>query len=174
MFSAGLSRSLFYTAVEGAWIGVPLRILTLVSMGSVFVYIVNPQWLSWSGFWLPAYIRWLGFPLGILSIGLLLWIFRALGKYFSMSLHVGESKTFVAEGPYRLVRHPMYATLLIFWFSLFLLSANWFIGLAALLVQFVIMFLRTPKEERMMLDKFGKEYESYMKRTGRYLPFVER
>jgi hypothetical protein len=31
--------------------------------------------------------------------------------------------------------------------------------------------LRIPKEERMMLDKFGEEYRAYMKRTGRLLPY---
>jgi protein-S-isoprenylcysteine O-methyltransferase Ste14 len=32
------------------------------------------------------------------------------------------------------------------------------------------MYVRVPKEEQMMLDEFGEEYQAYMQRTGRFLP----
>jgi protein-S-isoprenylcysteine O-methyltransferase Ste14 len=33
-----------------------------------------------------------------------------------------------------------------------------------------LIAIRIPREERMMLEKFGEEYRVYMKRTGRLLP----
>jgi protein-S-isoprenylcysteine O-methyltransferase Ste14 len=39
----------------------------------------------------------------------------------------------------------------------------------------VLFFLRIiRKEEEMMIDEFGDEYVSYMKKTGRYLPRLRR
>jgi protein-S-isoprenylcysteine O-methyltransferase Ste14 len=34
----------------------------------------------------------------------------------------------------------------------------------------VLLLVRTPKEEQMMLSKFAERYREYMKHTGRYLP----
>jgi len=33
-----------------------------------------------------------------------------------------------------------------------------------------LIVVRIPREERMMLEKFGEEYRVYMRRTGRLLP----
>jgi protein-S-isoprenylcysteine O-methyltransferase Ste14 len=47
-------------------------------------------------------------------------------------------------------------------------------GLAGLLMIALLMSLRTPREERMMLEAFGPRYADYMARTGRYVPRVWR
>jgi protein-S-isoprenylcysteine O-methyltransferase Ste14 len=38
----------------------------------------------------------------------------------------------------------------------------------------LLITLRIPKEERMMLEQFGEEYRVYMKRTGRLLPHIRQ
>ncbi|MEY2817845.1 MAG: hypothetical protein RL275_1308, partial [Chloroflexota bacterium] len=35
---------------------------------------------------------------------------------------------------------------------------------------FIVMAIRTPKEEANLIAKFGDEYREYMKRTGKFLP----
>ncbi len=56
------------------------------------------------------------------------------------------------------------------WIAYFLLSANWFIGITGILAEGIIMVTRTPKEERMMVERFGEEYIVYMRGTGRFFP----
>jgi protein-S-isoprenylcysteine O-methyltransferase Ste14 len=51
-----------------------------------------------------------------------------------------------------------------------LLSANWFVGGGGLAFVLLLMAVRTPREERMLIRRFGDDYRSYMGRTGRYLP----
>ena len=51
-----------------------------------------------------------------------------------------------------------------------LLLQNWVAGLAGLALFTPLYVLRVPREEQMMLDRFGAEYRSYMNRTGRVVP----
>jgi protein-S-isoprenylcysteine O-methyltransferase Ste14 len=50
-----------------------------------------------------------------------------------------------------------------------LIAANWFL-IAFLVISFVDLALRIPKEEEMMVEVFGEEYQAYIQRTGRLLP----
>jgi protein-S-isoprenylcysteine O-methyltransferase Ste14 len=58
---------------------------------------------------LPSPIRWLGLPLGVLSLGLFVSTHRALGRSWSGILEISEQHRLVATGPYSRVRHPMYS-----------------------------------------------------------------
>jgi protein-S-isoprenylcysteine O-methyltransferase Ste14 len=51
------------------------------------------------------------------------------------------------------------------------LTANWLIGLSSLFV-LVLLVVRTPKEEQMLIERFGDQYREYMARTGRFFPRV--
>ncbi len=53
-----------------------------------------------------------------------------------------------------------------------LLLQNWVAGWAGLALFAPLYVLRVPREERMMLDRFGEEYRAYMDRTGRVVPRI--
>lgn len=57
--------------------------------------------------------------------------------------------------------------------SVTLLTANWFIGLASVIV-LALLAIRTPKEEEMLIERFGDQYREYRARTGRFLPRIFR
>ena len=50
-----------------------------------------------------------------------------------------------------------------------MLAANWLIGLCSLVV-LTLLAIRTPKEEQMLIERFGDDYRNYMATTGRFLP----
>jgi len=50
-----------------------------------------------------------------------------------------------------------------------IIADTWFIAALGILT-FTLMAIRTPKEEALLIEKFGDEYREYMKRTGKYLP----
>jgi protein-S-isoprenylcysteine O-methyltransferase Ste14 len=68
----------------------------------------------------------------------------------------------------------MYTAFLAAFTGLVLVCANWFVGLAAGLGYGAAMLIRTPGEERMLIEEFGDEYRAYMARTGRFLPKAGR
>jgi protein-S-isoprenylcysteine O-methyltransferase Ste14 len=140
------------------------------SLVGILVYSINPRLMKWSALFLPFWLRGFGFLVGLVALLVLFWVFRSLGQNFSTTLSINKNQTLVTRGPYQWVRHPMYTSFVILWVGFLLLSANWFIGLTGILGFVWAIVVRTPKEEQMMIDRFGNEYTAYMKRTGRYLP----
>ncbi len=170
LLSIGISRDKFYTATEGIIIAVPRFVLLGASLAGIFVYGVNPQLMKWSAFPFPFWLRWIGFFIGLVALLIFFWVLRSLGRNFSTTLTIKKDQTLVSYGPYRWVRHPMYASFILLWVGFFFISANWFIGLTGILGFVWAIVVRTPREEQMMIERFGDEYISYMKCTGRYLP----
>jgi protein-S-isoprenylcysteine O-methyltransferase Ste14 len=52
-----------------------------------------------------------------------------------------------------------------------LLLQNRIAGWASLVLFMPLYLLRVPREERMMLERFGDAYRDYMSRTGRIVPY---
>lgn len=74
----------------------------------------------------------------------------------------------VTKGTYKFSRNPMYFALLVMLLALGLVLGNAFNTLvAAGFVGYMNRFQIVP-EERMLLDKFGKEYKEYLIRTRRW------
>jgi len=142
----------------------------LPAIAIIVLYMFRPGILRWANVPLSAGWRWLGAVLFALSLPLLVWIQRSLGRNYSPQLRIRADHSLVTSGPYRFVRHPMYTTSLIIYAAMGLLSANWFIGGTGVAATLVIMLSRTPREEAMLSRTFGERYRRYMDSTGRFLP----
>ncbi len=151
-----------------------LRLVLGFFMIAIFIlYAINSKWMGWFTVPFPIWLRWIGVGLGIVSLPLLIWVQRTLGKHWSTNLQLREQHTLVTSGPYRWVRHPMYTALFTFFIASSLISANWLFILLTMVV-IIGLYTRIGKEEIMMIEKFGDEYSDYMKRTGRLLPHLIR
>ena len=117
----------------------------------------------------PDWLRWTGFALGLISLVFWTWVQFALGRQFSAQLRLRAGHHLITTGPYASVRHPMYAAVSGFAIGLAFLTANWVFVILVLLV-IVGLIVRVPREEQMMIDSFGEEYQSYMSKTGRFFP----
>jgi protein-S-isoprenylcysteine O-methyltransferase Ste14 len=93
-----------------------------------------------------------------------------LGDSWSVTLELNAQHRLVTEGLYRRVRHPMYASFLVLGVGQALLVANWIAGLSGLAATALLMAVRLPREEAMMIEQFGDEYRDYRRRTGALLP----
>jgi protein-S-isoprenylcysteine O-methyltransferase Ste14 len=114
--------------------------------------------------------------LGTLSGIAFLWLFRRshkdLGKNWSVTLEVREGHQLVTQGVYAYVRHPMYASFLLWGVTQALLIPNWIAGLAGLVAVLALYAVRQSREETMMRDTFGAEYDAYCARTKRLVPGI--
>lgn len=133
------------------------------------VYVIAPRWLAWSALPMFPGLRGVGVALGLVSIPLLFWVHRTLGKNFNLPGVIQEKQTLVKEGAYRWVRHPMYTAFALFSLAGFLISANGLVGLV-LVAYCLAAFSMINVEEATLIEKFGDPYREYMQSTGRFLP----
>ena len=154
---------------EGLFILVALRLAGLVLWFSAFAFMINPAQMAWASIPLPDWIRWAGVAVGIVTPVLLLWTLNTLGPNLTDTVVTRQAHTLVTRGPYRWIRHPFYVCMALFVLSLGLVAANWFM-LAAGVVVFTMLVIRTRIEEEKLLARFGDPYRAYLKRTGRFLP----
>lgn len=124
---------------------------------------------------LPSWSGWIGTIIFLLALWLLWRSQSDLGRNWFQTLELREGHQLITNGVYKKIRHPMYAAFWLWGIAQPLLLHNWIAGWSHLAVFGLLYFLRVPREEEMMIDKFGEEYKSYMKRTGRVIPhFIKK
>ena len=127
-------------------------------------------------FSLPQLLSWL---LLIVSIFLALFSFRALRAYGAPDSStkdagkLGFEKTthLVTEGPFRLIRHPLYTSLLFLAWGVALKQIN-LVSIILAIIASLALFLTAVYEERENLIKFGDEYAGYVQHSKRFIPYI--
>ncbi|MDP2676157.1 MAG: isoprenylcysteine carboxylmethyltransferase family protein [bacterium] len=158
---------------EGLFILIGIRLGGLLSMGGVIVFLISPEFMQWSAVALPLWLRWTGVALGVCAGVLWIWTFRHLGKNLTDTVVIRNEHTFISSGPYRWVRHPFYVVLCSLFIANSLALGNWFVFLSGMAV-FLLLVIRTKKEEANLVLRFGSEYSDYMKRVGRFFPKFQK
>ncbi len=142
--------------------------------GFLAVFFAPP--LEW--YYLPALLpRTLameisGFVLLLAGIGLCIWARLSLGEYYSGKIRAGAAHVLIQSGPYRILRHPSYAGMLLAGLGVAVGYAS-LIGLLAVPVLLIPgLAYRITVEERVLADRFGGEFEAYRRRTKKLVPGV--
>lgn len=150
-----------------------LRLAALVVLVPLFGFLINTDWMGWARYRSPEWLRWLGFATATISIPGLYWLFSTIGMNISPTHATREDHQLITNGPYRFVRHPLYTVGFTLYLGVGLMASMWWL-LAGLVILMVVLFWRTGREEENLVREFGEEYQTYMKRTGRYLPKLGR
>jgi protein-S-isoprenylcysteine O-methyltransferase Ste14 len=103
--------------------------------------------------------------------GLFLLSVCSLGRLWALMYISGKKgRELVTDGPYSMVRHPLYVFSLIGAVGIGLASENLLV--LALIVIFYLSYypFTILAEERKLTNKFGEVYLEYAKRTPRFLP----
>jgi protein-S-isoprenylcysteine O-methyltransferase Ste14 len=104
------------------------------------------------------------------AVGFAIWARLTLGRNWSGALaSVGENHELVVVGPYRYVRHPIYAGFLVA-----MLATAVIIGTVAsylaVLVAALAFLMRIGMEEALMLSQFPDAYRAYRAKTAALIP----
>jgi len=115
---------------------------------------------------------WVGLACLWAGVGLRFWSFHALGQYFTFTVQTSADQPVITTGPYRLLRHPSYAGILLAVVGLGLFIGNW-LSLAIITVAVTAgIVYRIRVEERALLAELGDAYAAYAATRKRLVPYV--
>lgn len=171
-FRARQEGGLIKRQEEGWWALIVRLGLALPLLLVMLLNIFYPPALTWTKFNLPAAWQITGLILSFLCLPFLWWVFRSIGKNISETVLIKDEHELVTHGPYRFIRHPLYAGALLLLISTSLVFGDWIILGYALAGILAFRLLIIPVEEAQLLEAFGEDYECYQSRTGALLPWI--
>jgi len=105
------------------------------------------------------------------SLALFIWTVRTTrDASLALAFAGAQSPRLLTNGPFHYVRHPFYTSYLVFWLATFVatLSSISLLGFIVLLVCYVVA--AREEEHLMSSGRFAAEYDSYIFKTGMFLP----
>jgi protein-S-isoprenylcysteine O-methyltransferase Ste14 len=180
------------------WPGIPMVLIQLHSVPSLWRKLGVWTYLIWLMEWLPiAYvIRSLQgvllqseitfnsaiVALGVSSViaGILLhtWTAKLLGikstvGYTELKPEDDANKgTLITSGPFSVVRHPSYVAHSLILVGTFLITGITAVGIIALIDLLIAYFVTMELEERELLERFGDEYKEYRMKVPKFFPKI--
>ena len=115
-------------------------------------------------FW-PRQLSFVGIPLAVLGAVGFVWSARALGKSMTPYPRPRDTGELIEKGPYRFVRHPIYASGLLFFLGVGL-SSSVPATLGALALG-ALWWRKAAVEEEHLSARFP-EYDDYRRRVRRF------
>ncbi len=138
----------------------------LLALPHVRPAFLNQRFLP-SGLWM----FWLGTAMSASGFLFSIWARRHLGKNWSQAVTLKKDHELITNGPYALVRHPIYTGLLLAFFGSAIARAEWR-GLLALALIFIALWRKLSLEEKWMREHFGDSYEAYSRGVRALIPFL--
>jgi protein-S-isoprenylcysteine O-methyltransferase Ste14 len=109
----------------------------------------------------------------VLAIALSWTATRALGReHLRFDAAIGAEHELVRSGPYRVVRHPIYTSMLCVLFGIGFIAASPLLFAIATLVFLVGTEIRVRIEDHLLAAHFGEQFEQYRRSTRAYLPLL--
>lgn len=149
-----------------------LQLASLVEVASVWILFWHPLAIVTPG-WYDPVVRPLGAGVAFVASALVGWAYVRLGRFWDAAISVREDHRVVRDGPFAIVRHPVYLGLIFFLLGGTLLEADPLVGAASFVTAVVVAF-RAREEERFLEERLGDEYRAYARRVPMLLPWPRR
>ena len=118
--------------------------------------------------------HWLGLEIAILGIFFLLWCVRDFYVSGKGTLAPwSPPQNMVTVGLYRLVRNPMYISVLTILLGWSILSGSAIHAVYSVLIATMFHFRVTGHEEPWLSEEFGVQWENYSRAVNRWLPRIK-
>jgi protein-S-isoprenylcysteine O-methyltransferase Ste14 len=97
---------------------------------------------------------------------------RALGRHLRFDAAIGTEHELVRQGPYRLVRHPIYTSVLCALWGIGFMGASPLLFGVATVACLAGTEIRVWTEDRLLAARFGEQFREYRRSTRAYVPFL--
>lgn len=122
--------------------------------------------------WAEIAVAAAGIVLAALSLWLMWRAIIVLGKQWGYVARIIEGHTLITEGPYNLVRNPIYTGMFGILIATGLAASRWPMLIAAILFFLCGTWVRVHREENLLRQSFGAEFEVYRSRVPALIPWL--
>ena len=114
--------------------------------------------------------------LGLLVFIVFSWLqvasFKNLKENYSQQIVIKKNHNLVTTGYHKKIRHPQYISQMISDLGLGIALCSFLTVPLVLLVEFPLFILRARKEEELLKEHFGEQYDDYKKKSSFMIPFI--
>jgi protein-S-isoprenylcysteine O-methyltransferase Ste14 len=82
-----------------------------------------------------------------------------------------NTSSIATSAPYRFIRHPLYASLILYSWGVALKNPD-LLSVTVAMAATICYFFTSKVEEEEMIVKFGDTYKDYIRRTKMFIPFI--
>ncbi len=151
------------TRKESIWFILPGALAALFAPPLDYIYL--PEFLP-RAIWMPV----IGLAPITIAVTLWFWTWAFIRGLGSRSARLTAKRQLIQNGPYHIIRHPVYAGVILIGLGL-TLGYSSLAGLAAiLLVLFPALVYRILIEDKLLAEDFGVQFVEYARRTRRLIP----
>ncbi len=97
---------------------------------------------------------------------------RALGKQWRVDAGLNAEHELVTAGPYRIVRHPIYTSVLCLLWGTGLILLPLPLILLATIPALIGTEIRVRIEDRLLASRFGEHFDQYQRGVASYIPLI--
>jgi protein-S-isoprenylcysteine O-methyltransferase Ste14 len=153
------------------WREILFSAITVVGVALLFGFYSSSFDITFR-FWRPpaGALGWTMMMLVAFGLSLCWWARICLGRLWSGAIVRKNDHRIVEDGPYALVRHPIYAGFIIAAFATAAVygTPTSFLGAGIITVG---RYLKAREEERFLREELGEAYDSYARRVPMLVPF---
>ena len=153
----------------------PSRALRTAAFLIAIVLLLLPNipipWLYEQVLYAPLACFWIGAAITVAGLLFSVWARVHIGRNWSSAVTIKQDHELITDGPYALVRHPIYTGLL----TAFLGTAvalSQYRGLVAFALVFFSLWFKLRLEEKWMRAQFGETYVAYSQRVAGLIPWL--
>ena len=146
-------------------------VLTMAAFGLLFWKYRFPGPLAWRFLPESPAAAWTGLALTAAGCAFAIWARLYLGRNWSAIVTIKQNHELVRRGPYAVVRHPIYAGILLAMFGT-AISIGQVRGLIAVALALIAWHMKAQLEEAFMIQQFGEDYLRYRKEVKALIPFI--
>jgi protein-S-isoprenylcysteine O-methyltransferase Ste14 len=140
----------------------------LYAIGQAAVFL-SALWFT-SAWHSPNFFHFIGFTTFLIGIAYRLWAIKTLGKYYSHIVREVNAHRIVDSGPYRHIRHPAYAGMIIANLGVVVFFFNLVTLILFLMVLIPAIILRILIEEKTLFSIDG--YGAFARHRRRLIPGI--
>jgi protein-S-isoprenylcysteine O-methyltransferase Ste14 len=153
----------------GFLIGLVIWALTVLSSalhfrGGLFLTLINKQLLDW------RFAKLVGVALLACSFVIFILALVSFGRSWRVGIDERNPGELVSRGIFAVSRNPIFLSLILYATGSFLINGSLILLVFAVLVAVGVHY-QILQEEKFLLGRYGKAYQDYCARTGRYITF---